>query len=210
MYFLFSLQELSEPVHHVGFMLHEGVGIAVEGDGRVFVPEDLGERFHVHPAFKCAGGKRMPQGMKTFVRNIQLFQEQFKTSLVGVFFMPLKIGSNCFGSGITRREVAVFGSSMTSPPLPSWQDFETVRIPFTKSMSLHCKAISSPMRKPLYRQSRMPYSLSFFPFRTACSICFCSTRVKHSTGFSVSFGRLSLSAVYSFVKPNRCAVFSEL
>ncbi len=25
----------------------------------------------------------MPQGMKTFVRDIQSFQEQFKTSLVG-------------------------------------------------------------------------------------------------------------------------------
>ncbi len=68
MYFLFSLQELSEPVHHVGFMLHEGVGIAVEGDGRVFVPEDLGERFHVHPAFKCASSERVPQGMKSLVR----------------------------------------------------------------------------------------------------------------------------------------------
>ena len=49
-------------------MLHEGVGIAVEGDGRVFVPEDLGERFHVHPAFKCASSKRVPQGMKSLVR----------------------------------------------------------------------------------------------------------------------------------------------
>ena len=50
MYFLFSLQELSEPVHHVGFMLHEGVGIAIEGDGRILMTEDLGERFYVHAA----------------------------------------------------------------------------------------------------------------------------------------------------------------
>ena len=48
----------------------------------------------------------------------------------------------------------------------------------------------------------MPYNLSFLPFKIACSICFCSARVKHSTGFSLSFGRLSLSAVYSFVSPN--------
>ena len=33
------LQQFSELVHHVGFMLHKGVGIAVERDGRVFVTE---------------------------------------------------------------------------------------------------------------------------------------------------------------------------
>lgn len=126
------------------------------------------------------------------------------------FFMPLSIGSSCFGSGITRRDVAVFGSSMISPVLLSWQDLETVRMPFAKSISLHCRAMSSPMRNPLYRHKRMPHNLSFFPFSTACSICFCSASVKHSTGFSFSLGRLSLSAVYSFVSPNMCAVFSEL
>ena len=63
------LQEFSEPVHHVGFMLHEGVRIAVERDGRVLVPEDFGERFHVHAAFEGAGGERVPQGMETLVRN---------------------------------------------------------------------------------------------------------------------------------------------
>ena len=64
-------------------MLHKGVGIAVERDGRVFVTKDLGECFHVHTAFKGAGGKCMPQGMESFVRNIQSFKEQFKTSLLG-------------------------------------------------------------------------------------------------------------------------------
>ena len=63
-------KQLSKPVHHVRFMLHEGVGIAVEGNGRVFVPEDLGERFHVHAAFEGTGGERMPQRMKSFVRDI--------------------------------------------------------------------------------------------------------------------------------------------
>ena len=64
-------------------MLHKGMGIAVEGDCRVFVPENLGERFYVHTAFEGAGGKCVPQRVKAFVRNIQSFQEQFKTSLVG-------------------------------------------------------------------------------------------------------------------------------
>ena len=64
-------------------MLHEGVGIAVKRYGRVFVTEDLGKRFYVHAAFEGAGSKRMPQGMKSLVRNVQSFQEQFKTSLVG-------------------------------------------------------------------------------------------------------------------------------
>ena len=59
------------------------MGVAINRDGRVLVAEDLGERFHVHAAFESACGKRMPQGMKAFVRDIQPFQEQFKTSLVG-------------------------------------------------------------------------------------------------------------------------------
>lgn len=45
--------------------------------------EDLGECFYIHAALEGAGGERVPQGMKTFVRDIQSFQEQFKTSLVG-------------------------------------------------------------------------------------------------------------------------------
>ena len=31
-------QKLSELVHHIGFMLHKGMGIAIERDGRVFMP----------------------------------------------------------------------------------------------------------------------------------------------------------------------------
>ena len=67
MYFLF-LQELPEPVHHVRFMLHQGVGVTIERDGRILVPEDLGQRLYVHAAFKGAGGKGGPQGLKSFVR----------------------------------------------------------------------------------------------------------------------------------------------
>ncbi len=64
-------------------MLHKGMGIAIERDGRVLMPEYLGERLYVHAAFEGARGKCMPQGMKAFMRNFQPFQEQFKTSLVG-------------------------------------------------------------------------------------------------------------------------------
>ena len=64
-------------------MLLKGVGIAVERDGRVFVTEYLGKCFYIHAALEGAGGERVPQGMKAFMRNIQSFQEQFKTSLVG-------------------------------------------------------------------------------------------------------------------------------
>ena len=92
MYFLFSSQELPEPVHHVCFMLHKGMGIAVKRDGRILVAEDLGKRFYIHAAFEGAGGKGMPQGVKSFVRYFQLFQEQFKTSLVGAD-----------GNGVTAR-----------------------------------------------------------------------------------------------------------
>ena len=54
-------------------MLHEGMGVAVEGDGRVFVTEDLGEGFHVHAALEGARRKGMPQGMKSLMRNMQPF-----------------------------------------------------------------------------------------------------------------------------------------
>ena len=64
-------------------MFHQRMCIAIERNGRVLVPEDLGERFYIHTAFKGASSKGMPQGMKALMRNIQSFQEQFKTSLVG-------------------------------------------------------------------------------------------------------------------------------
>ena len=64
-------------------MLHKGVGITVQSDCRVFVTEYLGKCFHVHTAFEGTGGERMPQGMKSFVRYLQLFQKQFKASLIG-------------------------------------------------------------------------------------------------------------------------------
>ena len=64
-------------------MLHKGMGVAVKRDGRAFMTKDLGERLYVHAAFDGASGKRMPQGVKAFVRYLQFFQEQFKTSLVG-------------------------------------------------------------------------------------------------------------------------------
>ena len=35
------LQKLSEPVHHILFMFHKGVGIAIERDGRVLMAENF-------------------------------------------------------------------------------------------------------------------------------------------------------------------------
>ena len=55
------LQELSEAVHHIGFMLHKGVGIAVERNDRGFMSKNFRERFYVHAAFEGACCKRMPQ-----------------------------------------------------------------------------------------------------------------------------------------------------
>ena len=63
-------QELSELVHHVCFMLHKRMSIAVERNGRILMTENFRERFHIHTAFESAGGKRMPQRMKTLMRNV--------------------------------------------------------------------------------------------------------------------------------------------
>ena len=71
----FYSKQLPESIHHLLFMLHKGVGITVEGNGRILVAEDLGKRFYVHTAFNGAGGKSMPQGMKSFVRYFQFFEE---------------------------------------------------------------------------------------------------------------------------------------
>lgn len=65
---IFSLQQFPQLVHHVGFMLHKRVGVAVQSNCRVLVSEDLGERFYIHTAFDGAGGECMPQGMKALVR----------------------------------------------------------------------------------------------------------------------------------------------
>ena len=77
------LQKLFELVHHVGFMLHQGVSVAVQSDRRIFVPENLGQCFHVHSTFEGAGSKRMPQGVKSFVRYTQFYKEQFESTLIG-------------------------------------------------------------------------------------------------------------------------------
>ena len=61
-------KQFPKPVHHIGFMLHQRMSIAIECNGRVFMPEDLGKRFYIHAAFEGAGGERMPQRMKAFVR----------------------------------------------------------------------------------------------------------------------------------------------
>ena len=67
------LQQPPQLVHHIPLMLHEGVGVAIQSHGRVFVAEDLGERLHVHAALEGARRKRMPQGMKALMRDTQSF-----------------------------------------------------------------------------------------------------------------------------------------
>ena len=42
--------------------------VAVHRYGRVFMTENFGKRFYVDTVFDGASGKRMPEGMKTFVR----------------------------------------------------------------------------------------------------------------------------------------------
>lgn len=56
-------------------MRHETVNIAVQCDRRIFVTEDFRERFDIHSTLKCAGGKGMPQGMKTAMRNLKAAEE---------------------------------------------------------------------------------------------------------------------------------------
>ena len=66
----FLLQKFSKAIHHHVLVLHEAVYIAVERDVGVLVPQDLGESFDIHTAFEGAGGERVPQRMKTPVRDM--------------------------------------------------------------------------------------------------------------------------------------------
>ena len=71
MYFSITLKKFSEPIHHVGFMFHKGMGVAVERDGRVFMPQNFGQGLYVHSAFQRARGKGVPQGMEALMQDIQ-------------------------------------------------------------------------------------------------------------------------------------------
>ena len=62
-------EQFSAAVHHLVFMRHEAVNIAIQRDGRVLVTEDFRQRFDIHSALQRAGGKGMPQGMKPAMRN---------------------------------------------------------------------------------------------------------------------------------------------
>ena len=64
-------QQLSQPVHHLVFMRHEAMNVAIERNRGVLMPEDLRKCFYVHPALQCTGGKSMPEGVKAPVRNFK-------------------------------------------------------------------------------------------------------------------------------------------
>ena len=68
-------EQFSEAVHHLVFMRHEAVNIAIQRDGRVLVTEDFRQRFDIHSALQRAGGKGMPQGMKRAMRNVKAAKE---------------------------------------------------------------------------------------------------------------------------------------
>lgn len=63
-------------------MRHEAVYIAFQCDGRVLMAEDFGQRFDVHAAFERTGGKRMPQGVKSAVRNAEAAEKKAETVLI--------------------------------------------------------------------------------------------------------------------------------
>ena len=51
------------------FMRHETMNIAIQRDGRALVAEDLRQRFDIHSALQRTGGKGMPQGVKSAMRD---------------------------------------------------------------------------------------------------------------------------------------------
>ena len=71
------------------------------------------------------------------------------------FLSCFKIGTSCFGIGITRTDEFVLGA-VVSLELPlSWQILFTKSSFFVKFISVHSRASSSPTRKPVYRHTSM-------------------------------------------------------
>lgn len=82
---------LAQLVHHVLFMLHEGMGVAAEGDGGVFVPQNFRKGLDVHAAFERARGEGVAERMKAFPLDAQSFLQQLETSLVGAYGQGLSV-----------------------------------------------------------------------------------------------------------------------
>ena len=80
--FLPYSKQFPEAVHHIRLVLHERVGVAVQGHGRVFVTQYLRKRFYVHAALQSAGGEGVAQGMEAFVGYLQFFEQQLERPLI--------------------------------------------------------------------------------------------------------------------------------
>ncbi len=66
-------------------MFEQAVGVAAERNGGIFVPQDFGKRFNVHAALDCPCCEGVPQGVKAFVRDLQLFEQEFERPLIRAY-----------------------------------------------------------------------------------------------------------------------------
>ena len=81
-YCVFKSKVFPQFIHHVHLMLHHGMDITVQRNGRILVSQDLRKRLDVHAAFDRSGGKRMSQRMEAMLRNTDFTKKQFKTALI--------------------------------------------------------------------------------------------------------------------------------
>lgn len=66
-------QQFPEAIHHVVFVRHETVDVAVQRDRWVLMSQQLRQGFDIHSALQRPGCKGMPQGMEATVREVLLF-----------------------------------------------------------------------------------------------------------------------------------------
>ena len=82
------------------FMRHEAMYIAVQRDHRIFMTEDLRQRFDIHTTLQRAGGKGMPQGVKSAVRDPEPFQMQAEAVLIGSDGLHFVLSDHEGGAGL--------------------------------------------------------------------------------------------------------------
>ena len=78
-----KLKQFSQAIHKLSLVFHKGMNVPFECNRGILVPENFGQRFHVHTALNSTSSKSMSECMKTVMGNLLFLKEQFKATLIG-------------------------------------------------------------------------------------------------------------------------------
>lgn len=186
--------------------------------------EYFGQRLNVHAALQCACRERVAKRVKILARNSEPRLQSVETPLIcSNRNNPLARRRNyVFGLAATLDVFQMLDQLFRQrDDTPRSFSFRYVRYTrklacivldvvtcliyrlgrFLKSISCHVSARSSPILKPVYGHGTTPNILGLPPLMIAYSISRCPFTEKHVTCFSLCFGRLILSEIYSAISP---------